>query len=119
MNTKTIVVLDRDVDVCATLRAMLETEGHTVFTTTVPGELLTELSKRQVDVVLTNRVAGSFAGEESLLETVRAVQPHTAIVLTTRGIGELDDAAPFDAILPTPFTILDVREVVATVTRRR
>ena len=90
-----------------------------MFTATAPAELLTGLSKRPVDVVLTNRVLGSFEGEASLLATIRAMQPQAAIVLTTRWLGALDDPAPFDAVLPTPYTVLDVREVVATVTRRR
>lgn len=119
MDAKTIVLLDRDADVCTTLRAMLECEGHAVFAATTPAGLLTELSKRQVDAVLTNCVAGSFEDEAPLLATVRAMQPLAAIVLTTRWTGPLDNPLPFDSILPKPFSILDVREVLAAVIRRR
>lgn len=119
MNTKTILILDRDEQVCVTIRAMLEIEGHTVFVAAAPADLLTELSKRPVDVVLTNRVFGRFEQEATLLAMIRAMQPQTAIVLTTGWHGELDTPAPFDALLRKPFSIQDVREVIAGVTRRR
>lgn len=119
MPTYTIVLLDRDPEVSRTIRTMLATARHEVIEAASPADALTALSKRQVDVVLTNRVLGTFAGEASLLEMIRAVQPRTAIVLTTRWDGALDNPLPFDAILPKPFSLPDLNEIVAGVTRRR
>ncbi len=116
MSAKTILVFDRNDDVNITLRQMLESLGHNVITATSSADAMTVLSRRQVDVMMTNRIQDRFDRGLALPWMVRAIQPHTAIVLTNSANGG-DRRTPADAMLPKPFLIAQLEATIATVTR--
>lgn len=114
---RTVLVHDRNGDVNMVLRLMLESQGHRVITVESAADAMTELSRRKVDVVLTNRIHESSEKGMALPWMIRALQPRTAIVLTNSANGT-DRRTPADAVLPKPFSINQLEDTIRAVTCR-
>lgn len=115
---KTILVIERNDEVRDTVRRMLDSMGHRVIAAALPADGLTVLSRRRVDIVLTNRVHSVFDNGLSLPAMIRAIQPEAVIVLTTGWTAEKVDLVPFDAVLPKPFTTAQLEATIQAVLAR-
>jgi len=114
----TILVIERNDEVRDTVRRMLESAGHHVIATGVPADGLSVLSRHRIDIVLTCRMHSVFENGLSLPAMIRAIQPRSAIVLSTGWSAEKVDPVPFDAVLPKPFTTAQLEATIAAVLRR-
>jgi CheY-like chemotaxis protein len=113
-HARTVLVIDRNEDVNLILRLMLESQGHRVIAVLYAADAMTVLSRKRVDVVLTNRIEPSYDKGVALPWMIRAIQPGAAIILTNSANGQ-DRRTPRDAVLPKPFSIAELAKTIAAV----
>lgn len=83
----TILVVDDQVDTTASVRALLEHEGHRVHTAASGNEALELLQQVDVHVIIVDYLMPRMTGAE-FVERVRLVDPYVQIILQTGYAGE-------------------------------
>jgi DNA-binding NtrC family response regulator len=90
-NRPTVLILDDEEMVCASLRTFLELEtDYHVHTFNVPAEALTLIEAESVDVIVADFMMPGMDGVE-FLTRARAIRPHATRVLLT-GYADIENA---------------------------
>ena len=108
-----ILIVERDPDVGQTVKVMVEATGRRAVNVCTVAAALAELSKKKVDVVMTNRAFMSCDEKISLPWLAKQMQPSVSVVLTSAGDPiNLDAVESLDGYLRKPFTIDDIHSVI-------
>jgi CheY-like chemotaxis protein len=112
----TILVVDDDDLVQSSMREMLRVLGHTARIVGSGEEALTELSGGFLpDLVILDLAMPGLGGEKTL-PLLRTLCPDMPVVITTgradRAVWNLVAAHPYVILLPKPFTLEELRQLL-------
>lgn len=108
-----ILIVERDPDVGQTVKIMVEATGRRAVNVSTVAAALAELSKKKVDLVMTNRAFMSCDQRISLPWLAKQMQPEVSVVLTSANEPiNLDAVDALDGYLRKPFTIADIQSVI-------
>jgi PAS domain S-box-containing protein len=117
-----ILAVDDDPGLADMLRAMLAVGGHTVTVATNGAEAVRLFEQQSFDVVCTDLGMPGMNGWE-VARHVRARAPQTPVILITGWGAALDPdelaAGTVDFVLPKPYRVVQVQEIVAQALARR
>jgi two-component system response regulator HydG len=119
MNTKIrILVVDDEPDICFLVKAVLDSPEFSIETTTKSVEALDWLSKREFDLVITDRDMEGVKGEE-LVAKARETNPATKTIMMS-GLMEVHESTlrgvqrP-DMCIQKPFTVDVILDAVKSI----
>jgi PAS domain S-box-containing protein len=117
-----ILAVDDDAGLADMLRAMLAVGGHYVTVATSGAEAVRLFEQQPFDVVCTDLGMPGMNGWE-VARAVRARAPQTPVILITGWGTALDPdelaAGTVDFVLPKPYRVVQVQEIVAQALARR
>ena len=113
-----ILVVDDDAAMRQVLSLFLEAEGYEVETAENGARGLERYRAESWDVVLTDREMPGMCGNE-LAEAIKRINPTMPVILVTGSDARPGDTAgaPFDLIIPKPFTRDVLRNAIQKVSR--
>jgi CheY-like chemotaxis protein len=113
-----ILIVDDDAAMRQVLSLYLEAEGYEVQTAENGARALERYQAESWDVVLTDREMPGMCGNE-LAEAIKRINPRMPVVLITGSDARPGDltGAPFDLIIPKPFTREVLRNAIQKVCR--
>ena len=109
---KTVLVVEDDTDFRRMTKAILDRQGHTVFTAADVSEAeeLWAMARNNIDVVVSDNVLGFDLGVD-LVERFRSQEPHGHFVLFSGLPVQME--VPGVSFLMKPFTVSAILEQVA------
>jgi len=93
----TVLVVDDQEEVLASVRALLERAGHRVVTAQSAAEALTAMATGDVDLLLVDQVMPEISGDQ-LIRQIRTIDDLVPIVLHTGGTADQTPANLVDAL---------------------
>ncbi len=90
MNKKSILLVDDEETIIASLRTVLENKGYTVHTAQDGTKGLQVFEEKDPDLIITDLMLNGVNGID-LLKRVKKVKPHVMVIVIT-GYGKLDSA---------------------------
>mgnify|MGYP000488558004 CR=1 FL=1 len=126
METGTILIVDDNKSVLASLELLLENEFGTVRTAANPNQITTLLTTTSIDVVILdmNFSAGINNGNEGLywLKQIHEIRPSLPVVMLTAKSEDMDKILGLeygaDDYITKPFNILEVKARIKAIMRR-
>ena len=121
MKKPSVFVVDDEVQICALLTRIMQREGYTVRSFTSGEEAAEAFSTDHPDVLITDLMMPGMSGLE-LVRKARQVLPSIGTILTT-GYASMDNLVDalrsgVDDFVTKPFSVADIRSVVARVLDR-
>ena len=117
-NAYHILVVDDESSVCKAIKMLLEFDGHTVETADGGEQALELFAKTKFDIVITDYSMSGMKGDH-MAARIKATHPQQPIILATafaesfRNSGQ--PTVMVDAVINKPFSLAELREVVAQV----
>ena len=116
-----VLVVDDDELIQSSMRALLNVLGHSARIASSGEEALAELEAGLVPDVVVLDLAMPGLGGEKTLPLLRALCPDVPVLVTTgradAAVWRLVEAHPFLILLPKPFTLDELRQVLDSWTR--
>ncbi len=106
-----VLVIDDETAILNMLVKVFSRKGYQVDTAEIGEEVINKLKSNEYHLVLTDMVMGKMSGTE-VLEKVRALKGDDIPVIAMSGTPWLMDGHQFDAVIPKPFSLKLLVEIV-------
>jgi DNA-binding response OmpR family regulator len=111
MKESRVLVIDDETAILNMLTMALSTKGYQVYTANSGEEGMNKLQSNYYDLVITDMVMGKMSGED-VLQEVRQLKGDNLPVIAMSGTPWLMDKHLFDAVLPKPYSLKVLFEMV-------
>ncbi len=121
-NSRNILIIDDDKDVCVFLKNLLSKDGYSVKTLIHPTKALSELKRKEYHVVILDLKMPDISGEDMLKEIIK-IRPEISVIISTayptvKSAIETFKNKAFDYITK-PYHIEDMRQSIKNALRSR
>lgn len=118
MDTRKILIVDDDEDLCNIFKQVLEEEGYNISTARDGQQALAEATKTHFDLIITDKNMPQMGGVR-LLKSIRKVDPTVKVVMITGFGGKQSYINAMelgaDEFLNKPLSIKDLKKFVSNV----
>lgn len=117
--SESVLIIERDREVGETIKTMVEAMGCSATAVQSADAALTLLSRKRIDIVMTNCLYVSARRKISLAWLAKQVQPSVTVVLTASGEPvDLNALRALDGHLKKPFSVADLQRTMARLPER-